>query len=58
MMNQKIDLQIDDDERDAAPAWRSIGSLASGWAARIEAQREKEAMLEALDFVPTAWAAE
>ncbi len=58
MMNQDAKLHTVNDDEDQAPAWRSIGSLANGWAARIEAQRQKEAILEALDFVPSAWAAE
>ena len=38
-------------------SWRSMGSVAAGLVARIEAQRQA-AQDEAPAFVPVAWAAE
>jgi hypothetical protein len=58
MVNHTDDLLVGDDLGENGPAWRSIGSLTSAWAARIEAEREKDALLETHAFVPTAWAAE
>jgi hypothetical protein len=40
-----------------ASSWRSVGSVAAAWAARVEAQRQA-AREEAPAFVPVAWAAE
>ncbi len=58
MVNQTDDLLVEGDLGEISPAWRSIGSLTSAWVARIEAEREKDTVLDARAFVPTAWAAE
>ena len=38
-------------------SWRSVGSVAATWTARVEAQR-RAVREEAAAFVPVAWAAE
>ncbi|WP_176556070.1 hypothetical protein [Rubellimicrobium rubrum] len=58
MVNQTNHRLVEDNPGENGPAWRSIGSLTSAWVARIEAEREKDALLDAHAFVPTAWAAE
>lgn len=50
------------EEKSQAPeagfsSWRSVGSVAAGWAARIEAQRQV-AHEDAPAYVPVSWAAE
>jgi hypothetical protein len=45
-------------EEDGVSSWRSIGSLATGWAARMEAQRDEAEQQSRWTFVPAVWAAE
>ncbi len=39
-------------------SWRSVGSVAAAWAARVDAQRRAASLEEPPAFVPVAWAAE
>ncbi len=55
-MNHDQATELDRDE--AASSWRSIGAVAAGWAARIEAERHAVSFEDEHHFVPVAWAAE